>query len=105
MAKLLFKPFALVTSLIASRLAGKLFNAIWSKVDSTDDGIAPSPTRKDVSLARAATGNMVQAATFAGTQAVADRARVRAIYHWTGLWTGDKPPKHEDAETDVPAAV
>jgi hypothetical protein len=44
---------------------------------------------------------MVQAATFAGTQAVVNRASVRTIHHFTGFRVGDKPKKKDDDE--VPA--
>ena len=103
MARLIFKPFLLISSLIASRLAGTLFEKIWQKLDRKGDGTVHSATERDASVGRAVAGSMVQAATFAGTQAVVNRASVRAIHHFTGFWVGDKPPKVEDAEAPAEA--
>ena len=105
MARLLFKPVSIVSSIFAGKLAAKLFNAIWSKVDRKDGAQSLSPTARDASFRRAATANMVQAATYAGTHAAIDRARVRAIYHFTGLWTGDKPKKPEETPDEAATAA
>jgi hypothetical protein len=96
MARLIFKPFMLISSIVAGKLAGRLFDRIWSALDRKGDGTVHSATEKETPVARAVAGNMVQAATFAGTQAVVSRASVRAIHHFTGFWVGDKPPKSEE---------
>lgn len=101
MARLLFKPFAIISSVAASRVAGKLFAKIWPKLDRSGDGSVPSATAAESTLPRAAAASMVQAATYAGTRAVMDRARVRVIYHFTGLWAGDKAEKPVE-EVSVP---
>jgi len=105
MARLLFKPVSIVTSIFAGKLAAKLFNAIWSKLDRKSGGESLSPTARDSSFRRAAAANMVQAATYAGTRAAVDRARVRGIYHFTGLWTGDKPAKPEESPDEAATAA
>jgi hypothetical protein len=98
MARLIFKPFILLSSVVAGKLASKLSASIWAKLDRKGDGTVHSATEKETPVARAVAGNMVQAATFAGTRAVVSRASVRAIHHFTGFWVGDKPPKADERE-------
>lgn len=101
MARLIFKPITLVSAVMAGKVAGKLLERIWPALDRKGDGTVPPATAPNVSLRRAAAGNMVQAATFAGTKAVFERATVRGIYHYTGLWAGAKPVKPAAADEPV----
>lgn len=89
MAKLLYKPFGIVLALVTGRLAAKLFDVVWPRLDRAGDGTVPTATEKNASPARAVAATAVQAATYAGTKATVDRFGVRVFYHLTGLWAGD----------------
>jgi hypothetical protein len=102
MAKLFYKPFGIVAGLIAGKLAQQLFNVIWGKLDPEGEETGPQPKLRETSPARAVAGTALQAATFAGTRAVVDRASLRTFEHFTGAWAGDKPPK-PDAEQQTTA--
>jgi len=96
MARLLYKPFGIIAGIIASKLAGTIFEALWARFDRTGDGTAPGPTERDTSTARAFSAAALQAATFAGTKTVVDRAGLRTFEHFTGAWAGAKPPKTDE---------
>jgi len=89
---LLFKPIALVLSLIAGRLAGKLFTKIWSRFgpdDAAADG-PPPPKQEDASARAVVAGAALQAAVAAGTNAAIERAGRRTVANLTGIWPGQK---------------
>jgi len=89
---LLFKPIALVLSLIAGRLAGKLFTKIWSRFgpdDAVGDG-PPPPNQEDASARAVVAGAALQAAVAAGTNAAIERAGRRTVANLTGIWPGQK---------------
>jgi hypothetical protein len=97
MAKLFYKPFGIIAGLIAGKLATKLFDVLWSKIDPEGEDAGPQPKLRETPAAKAVAGSALQAATFAGTRAVVDRASLRTFEHLTGAWAGDKPPKDETA--------
>jgi len=104
MAKLLYKPFGIIAGLIASRLAAKIFDAVWRKLDREGEGAKPQPTLRETTTTKAVGGAALQAATFAGTKVVVDRASLRTFEHLTGAWAGAKPPKPASDETPAPSA-
>ena len=100
MAKLLYKPFGIIAGLIAGKLATQIFNALWAKIDPEGEEKGPQPKLRETPAAKAVAGTALQAATFAGTKAVVDRASLRTFEHFTGAWAGDKPPKQEPAASE-----
>ncbi|HEX6389831.1 MAG TPA: DUF4235 domain-containing protein [Solirubrobacteraceae bacterium] len=100
MAKLLYKPFGIIAGLIAGAVATRIFNVLWSKLDPEGAKDGPQPKLRETPAAKAVAGTALQAATFAGTKAVVDRASLRTFEHLTGAWAGDKPPKEERAAND-----
>ncbi len=101
MAKLLYKPFGIIAGLLAGAVATRIFNALWAKIDPDGAEKGPQPKLRETSPARAVAGTALQAATFAGTKAVVDRASLRTFEHLTGAWAGDKPPKPSDQATSA----
>jgi hypothetical protein len=93
MAKLLYKPFGIIAGLIAGALATRIFNALWARMAPEGQEAGPQPKLRETPTAKAVGGAALQAATFAGTKAVVDRASLRTFEHLTGAWAGDKPPK------------
>jgi hypothetical protein len=85
MAKLLYKPFAIIASLIASRTGKSLFRVIWSKLDDADP---PAPEVADVPLGKVLAARSLEAATMAAVAAATQRASMRTFHHLTGLWPG-----------------
>lgn len=92
--KLLYKPFALIGSLIAARVARNLFKTVWSKIDAQDP---PDPTTKQTTLPKVVGAAALEAATMAATSAAVDRGSAKAFHYLTGFWPGEEQPgKDED---------
>ncbi|WP_372789048.1 DUF4235 domain-containing protein [Paraconexibacter sp.] len=96
MGRLLYKPFGIVFSVVAGKLAAKLFTSIWVALDKdSDDGTPPRPTEAGAPVGKAVAASAIEAATYAGTKAAFDRMGVRAFHYFTGIWAGPKPPKDQ----------
>jgi hypothetical protein len=83
--KLLYKPFSLIASFIASRIGKALFQGVWSRVDRSEP---PDPTAPEVPMPKVVGAAALEAATMAGVSAAADRIAAHAFHHLTGVWPG-----------------
>jgi hypothetical protein len=90
--KIIYKPFALIASLIAARLGRGIFKSLWAKVDNADP---PDPTAPHASLGKVVGAAALEAATMASIAAAADRAAARTFQYLTGIWPA-KPDKKKD---------
>jgi hypothetical protein len=95
--KILYKPFALVASMIGARLARGIFKALWTKVDKADP---PDPTTPNAHLGKIVGAAALEAATMASVGAVADRAAARTFEYLTGVWPGQKPEDEKKKKRD-----
>ena len=93
MAKLLYKPLALIGSLIAARLGKTVFKSLWARVD---DAEPPEPSIEEASVGKVVGAAALEAATMAGIAAAVDRGTARLFQYLTGLWPG----KHEKDEEE-----
>jgi Protein of unknown function (DUF4235) len=91
--KILYKPFAIIASLIGARIAKSIFQALWSRID---DAQPPKATTEEASLAKVVGAAALEAATMAGVGAVIDRAGAATFRHLTGIWPGDREQKPAD---------
>jgi Protein of unknown function (DUF4235) len=85
--KLIYKPFALVFSIIAARMGRNAFKSLWTRIDEQDP---PDPTTKEAGLAKVVGAAALEAATVAGVAAAADRVAARTFHYLTGYWPGKK---------------
>lgn len=83
--KLFYKPFSLIASFIASRIAKALFKGLWSRVDRA---APPDPTAPEAPMPKVVGAAALEAATMAGVSAAADRIAAQAFHHLTGVWPG-----------------
>jgi hypothetical protein len=91
--KIIYKPFALIASLIAARLGRGIFKSLWAKVDNADP---PDPTAPHASLGKVVGAAALEAATMASIAAAADRAAARTFQYLTGVWPAKEPDKKKD---------
>jgi hypothetical protein len=91
--KIIYKPFALIASVIAGRLGRGIFKSLWAKVDNADP---PDPTAPNASLGKVVGAAALEAATMASIAAAADRAAARTFEYLTGFWPGKEPDKKKD---------
>jgi hypothetical protein len=93
--KLLYKPFAIIASVISARIGRSVFKKVWAKLDERDP---PDPTTEQTTLPKVVGAAALEAATMAGIAAAVDRGSARAFAHLTGYWPGDResPESKED---------
>jgi len=93
--KFLYKPFAIIASVIAARIGHSVFKQIWSQID---DERPPKPTTHDAKVPKVVAAAALEAATLAGVAAVVDRAGARAFEYLTGFWPGDEHAEPADED-------
>jgi Protein of unknown function (DUF4235) len=91
--KILYKPFAMMASILSSRLGRNLFRSLWSRFD---DDEPPEATTPDTTLPKVVGAAALEAATMAAVAAIVSRASARAFYHLTGYWPGEKKDEEQD---------
>lgn len=89
--KLLYKPFSLIASFIASRIGKALFKGLWSRVDRSEP---PEPTAPEAGMPKVVGAAALEAATMAGVSAAVNRVAAQAFHHLTGVWPG-KPAERK----------
>jgi hypothetical protein len=89
--KLLYKPFAIIASLIGARIAKSVFSSVWARVD---DSAPPTPTVEEASLPKVVAAAALEAATMAAITAAVDRAGARTFHYLTGIWPGERHAEH-----------
>lgn len=90
--KLLYKPFALIFSVIAARVGKSVFKSLWGRIDRAEP---PKPTTERTSFGKAVGAATLEAATMAGVGAAADRTAAQAFRYLTGYWPGPKTDKKD----------
>ncbi len=89
--KLLYKPIALIATLIAGRLGRSVFRSLWAKLD---DQPPPKPGSGEGSVVKVVGAQALQAGVMAGVAAGVDRVFARVFHHLLGVWP-DKPAADE----------
>jgi hypothetical protein len=84
--KILYKPFAIIASLIGARIARSIFSVVWARIDHE---APPKATTEEASLPKVVGAAALEAATMAGISAAFDRVGARAFHHLTGIWPGE----------------
>ena len=88
MARLFYKPFGLVISVLGGILAGTIFKRVWGVVAHEEE--APKATDARRGWGEVIAAAAVQGAVFGGVKAVIDRAGATGFQRLTGAWPGDK---------------
>jgi hypothetical protein len=88
MARLLYKPFGLLFSVLGGLVAGAVFKRVWSAVANESE--APKATDEDRGWREVVAAAAAQGAVFGGVKAVIDRAGASGFAKLTGAWPGDQ---------------
>ena len=86
MARLLYKPFGLIFSVVGGIVAGALFKRVWSAVGHEE--AAPKATDESKGWVEVVVAAAAQGAIFGGVKALIDRAGATGFAHATGAWPG-----------------
>lgn len=90
--KLLYKPFAIIAGLIASRLGRAVFNGLWTRIDQAPP---PEPGTGEASLGKVVGAEALRAGVMAGVAAGVNRLFARMFRHLFGSWP-EEPPETEE---------
>lgn len=86
MARLLYKPFGLVFSVLGGLVAGAVFKRVWSAVGHEEE--APKATDEGRRWREVVVAAAAQGAIFGGVKALIDRAGASGFAWLTGAWPG-----------------
>lgn len=88
-ARMLYKPWGIVGSLLSAMIARQVFQVLWTKVVPVDSDDPPKPLESEYSLREVVVTALIQGAIFAVVKALFQRGSARAFQRWTGEWPGD----------------
>ena len=86
MAKLLYKPFGLLFSVLGGIVAGAIFKRVWGVAADEDE--APEATDKTKGWGEVVVAAAAEGAVFGSVKALIDRAGATGFAHLTGAWPG-----------------
>ena len=87
--KLMYKPFAMIISLLGGMLASMLFTRVWRALSGTHD--APEATDDAVTWADIVPAAALHGLVFGVVKALVDRAGAKEFQRMTGRWPGKRP--------------
>jgi hypothetical protein len=85
-AKVLYKPFGLIFSVLGGIVAGAIFKRIWGAAANEDE--APKATDETRGWTEVVVAAAAEGAVFGGVKALIDRAGATGFAHLTGAWPG-----------------
>jgi hypothetical protein len=88
-AKILYRPWGLVASVLGGLIAGQVFQQVWKRLDPDSSDDPPTPLQSEYSLRKILLAALVQGAVFSVVRALINRGGARAFERWTGEWPGD----------------
>jgi hypothetical protein len=88
-AKVLYRPWGLLASLVGGLVAGQVFQRVWARIDPEGSDDPPTPLQSEYRLRKILLAAALQGAIFTVVRALIDRGGARAFEHFTGEWPGD----------------
>jgi predicted metal-dependent enzyme (double-stranded beta helix superfamily) len=87
MARIFYKPFGLVFSVLGGIIAGAIFKRVWRAAAHEEE--APEATDKRRGWGEILAAAAAEGAIFAGVKALIDRAGATGFERATGSWPGE----------------
>jgi hypothetical protein len=85
-ARVIYKPFGLIVSVLGGIVAGMIFKRVWGAVAREDE--APKATDEARGWGEILAAAAAEGAVFGGVKALVDRAGATGFAHLTGAWPG-----------------
>ncbi len=98
--RLFYRPFGLILGVLAGRVAGKTFAALWQRIDGDTP---PGSAARDAGATKVVAAAALEGLVFSGTRAAFDRGGKRGFERLFGVWPGDKAPAAPEADHESPA--
>jgi hypothetical protein len=86
-AKLIYRPFGLLFSVLAGVLAGVVFKQLWKLVSHQED--TPKAKESEYGWRAVLSAALLEGAIFGLVKAAVDRGGARGFQKLTGAWPGD----------------
>jgi hypothetical protein len=88
-AKILYRPWGLLASLLGGLIASQIFQQVWKRLDPDSSEDPPKPLESEYQLPKILIAALIQGAIFSAVKALINRGGARAFERWTGEWPGD----------------
>jgi hypothetical protein len=88
-AKILYRPWGLIGSLVGGLVAGQIVGLIWKQLIPGEQDDPPKPLDSEYRLRQILLAALVQGAIFSVVRALIDRGGARLFERATGEWPGD----------------
>lgn len=88
-AKILYRPWGMIASLLGGLIAGQVFQRVWKALDPDSSEDPPKPLESEYRLPKVLVAALIQGAIFSVVKALINRGGARAFERWTGEWPGD----------------
>jgi len=88
-AKILYRPWGLISSLLAGLVAGSIFKSVWKHATPGDNEDAPTALESEYSLREVLIASAIRGAIFTVVKTAVNRGGARLFQRWTGEWPGD----------------
>ena len=87
-AKVLYRPWGLVASILGGLVASKVFHQVWKRVDPQASDDPPTALQSEYRLPKIIVAALAQGAIYSVVKALIDRGGARLFQKWTGEWPG-----------------
>ena len=88
-AAILYRPFGIISSLIAGMIAGQIFQQVWKRTSADEDSDPPGPLQTEYPLREILLATALQSAIFGVVRTIVNRQGARIFERMTGEWPGD----------------
>lgn len=88
-AKILYRPFGIMSSIVGGIVAGQVFKQVYKRVAPGHPDDVPGPLQSEYRLREIVLASLLQGAIFAVVKALVDRGGARAFESLVGEWPGD----------------
>jgi hypothetical protein len=96
MIKLIFRPFSVVTGLLAGMLGKRLLRQFWRFLDNDQP---PQAEERSIPITKLSLALILEGALFRLVKGLADHGSRRAFAHMTGAWPGGQAESAKKAST------
>lgn len=88
-AKILYRPFGIVASMVGGLAASAIFKQVYKRVSPGEKKSAPGPLESEYVMRELLVAAAIQGVIYSVIKMTIDRGGARAFQKWTGEWPGN----------------